>query len=156
MKLIISYLNLNTTLRLRFPCLLLNSVITIQVTWPEKAWCKSGTRTPRPRTSGPWDPPWKFKRGTPGLPSKFKSGTPSPFFNEFIFFRIFHRFLSLFLFWKRCIQKNINCELTLVRYIWKRKNYLKKLKSTPVNSNPIEVIILFDCHRLAILSEVYL
>ena len=26
-----------------------------------KAWCKSGTRTPGPRTSGPWDP----RPGTP-------------------------------------------------------------------------------------------
>ena len=63
-----------------------------------------------PGTSGPRarDPPQnlkvgpgtplKFKSGTPGPPSKFKSGILTPFFNEFIFFRIFNRFLSLCLF----------------------------------------------------------
>ena len=54
------------------------------------AWCKCGTRTPRPGTSRLWDPrpgtplkckcgtlgsTSKFKRGTPGSPTKFKSGT---------------------------------------------------------------------------------
>ena len=41
------------------------------------ARCESGTRTPGPGTSGPWDPgpPSKFKSGTPGLPPKSKSGT---------------------------------------------------------------------------------
>ena len=86
-----------------------------------EAWCKSGTRTPGPGTSGPgtqdlpqslkvgpWTPlkfesgtpgpPSKFKSRIPGPPSKFKSGTPLPFFNEFVFFRIFNRFLSLCLF----------------------------------------------------------
>ena len=37
---------------------------------------------------GPRDPGTRDS----GLPSKFKSGTPSPFFNEFAFFRIFHLF----------------------------------------------------------------
>ena len=39
------------------------------------AWCKIRTRTPGSGTSGPWDlrPPAKFKSGTSGLPSKFKS-----------------------------------------------------------------------------------
>ena len=87
----------------------------------QAAWCKSGTRTRRPRTSGPGTrnppqslnvgpgtplkfksrtpgPPSKFKSEILGPPSKFKSGTPSPFFNKFIFFRIFHRLLSLCLF----------------------------------------------------------
>ena len=36
--------------------------------------------------------------GTLDPPSKFKSGIPSPFFNELIFFRIFNCFLSLCLF----------------------------------------------------------
>ena len=49
-----------------------------------EAWCKSGTRTPGPRTpskfkSGARDPPpLKFKSGAPGPPSKFKSRTPGP------------------------------------------------------------------------------
>ena len=50
------------------------------------SWCKSGTRTPGPGTSEPWDPgvgpPSKFKSGTPGSPSKFQSRTsalPSKF-----------------------------------------------------------------------------
>ena len=86
----------------------------------ERAWCKSGTRTPGPGTSGP---PAKFKSGTPGPPSKFisetpgppttfKSGTPSSCFNEFIFFRIFFRFFYLFIFvpFLNKIQKDINCE----------------------------------------------
>ena len=48
----------------------------------------------------------------PGPPSKFKSGTPSPFFNEFIFFRIFFHFFHLFIFvyFLNKMQKNINCE----------------------------------------------
>ena len=49
----------------------------------KKAWCKSGTRTPGPGTSGPWDPP-----------QSLKVGSPSPSFNEFIFFRIFHPFFT--------------------------------------------------------------
>ena len=60
---------------------------------------------------GPWDlgppskfksetpgPPSKFQSGTPRPPSKFKSRTPSPFFDEFIFLRIFHRFFYLSIF----------------------------------------------------------
>ena len=53
------------------------------------AWCKSGTTTTGPGTSGHWDPGLgppqslkvgpgtllKFKSRTPGTPSKFKSGT---------------------------------------------------------------------------------
>ena len=54
------------------------------------AWCKSGTRTPRPQDPGTWDlgPPESLKLGpeislkirsrTPGPTSKFKSGTPEP------------------------------------------------------------------------------
>ena len=68
---------------------------------------------PGPRDPGPWYPetrdppqslkvgpgtPLKFKSGIPGPPTKFKSGTCSPFFNEFIFFRIFLRFFYLFIF----------------------------------------------------------
>ena len=69
-----------------------------------EAWCKSGTRTLGPGTSGPAirDPPqslkvgpWnplKFESGTPGPPSKFKSRIPgSPylslmnsFFSEYL------------------------------------------------------------------------
>ena len=43
---------------------------------------------------------------------KFKSGTPSPFFNEFVFLRIFRRLFYLFIFvsFLNKIQKNINCE----------------------------------------------
>ena len=52
---------------------------------------KVGTGTPLKFKSGTPGPPSKFKSRTPGPPSKFKSGIPSPFFNEFIFFRIFHR-----------------------------------------------------------------
>ena len=48
--------------------------------------------------SGTPGPTSKFKSGTPGLPTKFKSGTLSPFFNEFIFFRIFLCFFYLFIF----------------------------------------------------------
>ena len=85
---------------------------------------------PGPQDPGNRDPPQslkvgpgtplKFKSGTPGPPSKFKSatprplqsGTPSPFFNEFFFFRIFIRFFYLFNFvsFSNKIQKNINCE----------------------------------------------
>ena len=78
-----------------------------------------GPRNPGPRDSGTRDPPQslkvgpgtplKFKSGTPvhlskfksripGPLSKFKGGIPSSFFNEFISFRIFNRFLSLCLF----------------------------------------------------------
>ena len=48
----------------------------------------------------------------PGPPSKFKSGTSSPFFNEFIFSRIFFHFFYLFIFvyFLNKMQKNINCE----------------------------------------------
>ena len=106
-----------------------NSIVSLMMFWAltllstHQTWCKSWTRTPGPGTSGPWDPgppskfksgtrdPLKFKSGTPGPPSKFKSGTSSTFFNEFIFLRIFNRFLSLCLFEIRYIQKNINCEL---------------------------------------------
>ena len=50
-----------------------------------------GTRDPPQSLKvEPHDTSSKFKSGTPGTPSKFKSETPSPFFNEFIFFRIFH------------------------------------------------------------------
>ena len=42
----------------------------------KRAWCTGGTRTP-----GPWDPR-----------QSLKVGPPSPSFNEFIFFRIFHPF----------------------------------------------------------------
>ena len=59
---------------------------------------KVGPGTPLKFKSGTPGPPSKFKSRIPGPPSKFKSGTPSPFFNEFIFFRIFNRFLSLCLF----------------------------------------------------------
>ena len=47
--------------------------------------------TPQSLKVGPGTP-LKFKSETPGRPSRFKRRTPSPFFNEFIFFRIFHRF----------------------------------------------------------------
>ena len=108
---------------------------TFQSNQFERAWCKSGTRTPGPGTSGlgardrPQSlkvgpgTPLNFKSGTPGPPSKFisetpgppttfKSGTPSSYFNEFIFFRIFFRFFYLFIFvsFLNKIQKNINCE----------------------------------------------
>ena len=69
------------------------------------AWCKSGTRTPGPGTSGPGirDPPSTFKSGTPGPLQNLKMGPPDPLqslkvgpphlslMNSF-FFRIFHRF----------------------------------------------------------------
>ena len=46
-----------------------------------KTWCKSGTRTPRAGTSGPWDPghgtPPQSLKVTPGTPLRFKSGVPS-------------------------------------------------------------------------------
>ena len=55
------------------------------------AWCKGGSRTPGPTTlgSGTRDHPQCLKVG-PRTTSKFKSVTPSSFFNEFIFFRTFH------------------------------------------------------------------
>ena len=62
-------------------------------------------------------------------------------------------------------KKNINCELqkSIVNtkdkqdnYIWKRKNYLRKLNRTAVNSKPNEVTTFLDRYHLAILSEVYL
>ena len=59
---------------------------------------KVETGTPQKFKSGTPGPHSKFKSRTPGPPSKFKSGNPSAFFNEFIFFRIFNRFLSLCLF----------------------------------------------------------
>ena len=59
---------------------------------------KVGPGTPLKFKSGTPVPPSKFQSRIPGSPSKFKSGTPSPFFNEFMFFRIFNRFLSLCLF----------------------------------------------------------
>ena len=43
-----------------------------------------------------------------------------------------------------------------LRYMWQRKNYLKKLNRTPVNSNLTEVITFLDRRRLAIIFEVYL
>ena len=44
------------------------------------AWCKSGTRTPGPGTSGPGirDPPSTFKSGTPGPLQNLKMGPPDP------------------------------------------------------------------------------
>ena len=74
-----------------------------------------GTRDPGPASkfkSGTPGSPSKFNSGVLGPPTKFKSGTPSPFFNEFIFFRIFLRFFYLFIFvsFLNKIQKNINCE----------------------------------------------
>ena len=60
-----------------------------------------GTRDLGPSSnfkSGTPGPLSKFKSDTPGPPSKFKSETPSPFFNEFIFLRIFHRFFYLSIF----------------------------------------------------------
>ena len=120
----------------------------VSILWAlvDLAWCKSGTRTPGPRTSGPRDPLQSLKVGPPHL----------SLMNSFLF-RIFHCFFIFVSFLNKDIyKKNINCELTLVKYIWKQKNYLKKLNRTPVNSNPIEVIILLDRHRLAILSDVYL
>ena len=94
------------------------------------AWCKSGTGTLGPATrdppqslkvgpgtslkfkSGTPEPPSKFRSRIPRPPSKFKSGTPSPFFNEFIFFRIFNRFLSLCLFQIWHIQKKYQLRVT--------------------------------------------
>ena len=53
-----------------------------------------------------------LKVGPQGLPLKFKSGTPSPFFNEFIFFsEYFISFLLYyFLSFLNKMQKNSNCE----------------------------------------------
>ena len=60
---------------------------------------QSGTPGPPSKCkSGAPGPPSKFTSGTPGPPPKFKSGTSSPFFNEFIFFRIFHCFFLLIYF----------------------------------------------------------
>ena len=71
-----------------------------------------GPETPLKLKSGTPGPPSKFKSATAGLPTKFKSGSPSPFFNQFIFFRIFIRIFYLFIFvsFLNKIQKNINCE----------------------------------------------
>ena len=57
------------------------------------------------------DPPQSLKVGFKN-PLKFKSGTPSPFFNRFNFFRIFIRIFYLFVFvsFLNKIQKNINCK----------------------------------------------
>ena len=71
---------------------------------------KSGTWDPGPPQSlkvEPHDTSSKFKGGTPGPPSKFKSETPSPFFNKFIFFRIFHLLFTdlVFLSFLNKIQK---------------------------------------------------
>ena len=70
---------------------------------------KGGTRDPPLKfKSGTPGPPSKFKSGTLGPPSKFKSGTGSPFFNEFIFFRIFHRFLIFVSFLNKIYAKKIS------------------------------------------------
>ena len=98
----------------------------------------------------------KFKSGTPGSTSKFKSGTPSPFFNEFIFFRIFHRFLFLSFLNKIYTKKYQLLVNTSQVHLKTKKISDKKLNRTPVNSNPIKVIIFLHHHRLAFLSEVYL
>ena len=120
--------------------------------------------------------PLKFKSGTPGPPSNFKSGTPRPlrslkvrlpslFFNEFIFFRIFHRFFTyLFLCLFKIRYKKISTvsnrhqksTLKINKYKWQQKIYLKKMNRTPVNPNPTEVITFLDCHRWAILFKAYL
>ena len=81
-----------------------------------RAWCKSGSRTPGPKTwdllqslkvgpvtslkfkSGIPGPSSKFKSWTSGPALKFKSGTASSFLNELIIFRIFHQFLSYLIF----------------------------------------------------------
>ena len=59
---------------------------------------------PEPQDPRPWDPdigdrdpPQSLKAG-PRTPLKFKNGTPSPFLNEFIFFRIFGQFFSYLIF----------------------------------------------------------
>ena len=69
----------------------------------------SGPETPQSFKVGPRTFP-KIKSGTPGPPSKFKSGTSSFFFDKFIFFRIFHRFFYLFIFvsFLNKIQKKIS------------------------------------------------
>ena len=54
-----------------------------------------GRRDLKPRDPGP---PSKFKSGTPGPPLRFKNWTPSPFFDEFIFCRVFHRFFYTYFF----------------------------------------------------------
>ena len=57
-----------------------------------------GARDPEPQDPGTWDSPQSLKVG-PGTALKFKSGTPSPFFNEFTFSRMFHLiFTYLFFF----------------------------------------------------------
>ena len=126
-----------------------------------------GTRDhPQSLKVGPGTP-LKFKSGTAGAPSKFKSGTPSPFFNKLIksFFSeyliaFFTHFILSFL---NTIQKistvsnrNQQSALKINKYMWQRKNYLKRLNRTPVNLNPTEIITFLDRHLLRILFEVYL
>ena len=103
-----------------------------------------------------WTPeaPSKFKSGTPGSPTKFKSETPLPFFNEFIFFRIFLCFFYLFIFvsFLNKIQKNINCELqkSIVNTKDKQVYVTTKKLSEETEQNPSEP------HSLAVLFKVYL
>ena len=69
---------------------------------------KVGPGTPLKFKSETPGPPSKFKSRTPGRPSKFKRRTPSPFFNEFIFFRIFHRFFIFVSFLNKIYTKKIS------------------------------------------------
>ena len=59
---------------------------------------KVGSETALKFKSGTSGPLSKFKSGIPGPPSKFKIGPPLTFFNEFIFFRIFHLFFTYLFF----------------------------------------------------------
>ena len=104
-----------------------------------------------PGTLGPGtrDPPQSLEVG-PETPLKFKIGTPSPFFDEFIFFGIFLRFFYLFIF--AFFLNKINCEWqkSIVNTKDKQvhvatKNYPKKLNRTLVN--PIAQQSFLKCIR---------
>ena len=70
-----------------------NEVLKRAMSWQHGVKVEPGPRDPGPHKPGTLDlePPTKFKSGTPGLP---KSGSPSPFFNELISFRMFGRFFT--------------------------------------------------------------
>ena len=106
-----------------------------------------------------------LKVGPQGLPLKFKSGTPSPFFNEFIFFsEYFISFLLYyFLSFLNKMQKNINCEWQKSILSTKdkkvhmtRKHLSAETEQKIAKLNPIEVITFLNRHRLAILLEIHL
>ena len=77
----------------------MNGVKVGPVPWDLELW-DPGTRDAVPPQSFKVGPrtPIEFESRTPRPPSKIKFGTTSPFFNKFIFFRIFHLFFTYLIF----------------------------------------------------------